>query len=230
MNCLMSRRLLLTSPRVESPEQRQHIDECPSCARLLRELTALDSQLGDAALVSVPEALADRVLLRHRGTRFWHFASAAFLVLAIGASLVAVPALSELDLFGRGVDAVGPAHPAVAAITLVADEQLELPNSGNTVLMADELKRLGIALHGDAYAYYAGKCQLAGAPCDLIVVSTQDAYASVVLMPEYTAVKRFIVEDRQMTAVVNPAKSGTYIVVARSPQLARRIDRMIRKG
>lgn len=230
MNCLMNRRLLLSSPRHPTREQLQHIESCARCARFQRELSTLDGELEETALVPVPDALAERVLLRQRDRRFWNFASAAFLVLAIGASLIAVPALSDFDAFGRGVDAVGPGHPAVAAITLVTDERLELPKSGDSVLMEDELKRLGIALKGDAYAYYAGKCQLSGTECDLIVVSTPDAYANVVLVPDYTAVKRIVVEDRQMVALVNPARSGSYIVVARSPQLAKRIDRVIRRS
>jgi hypothetical protein len=221
---------LLTAPREQTREQREHLESCESCARLQRELDALEPQLEEAALVPVPDALAHRILHAQRGRRFWHFASAAFVALAVGISVLAVPAVSDLAPFRRQVDAVGPAHPAVAAISLVADERLELPQSGDAAEMAQELKRLGLTLKGDAYAYYAGKCRLADTECDLIVVSTPDAYANVVLLSAYSPDGRIVVEDREMTALVNPAGAGAYIVVARSPAVAKRIDRLFVRG
>lgn len=230
MNCLRCRRMLLTAPRDQTREQRDHLNECDSCDRLMRELAALEPQLHDAAMVPVPEALSHRILLAQHVRRFSHFGTAAFLVLAIAASMLAALEISDLPLFHRQVDAVGPAHPAVAAISLVADERLELPKFGDRAAMVQELKRLGLTLKGHAYAHYAGKCQLPGTECDLIEVSTPDAYADVILVPGYTADGRIIVKDRDLTALVNPAGAGAYIVVARSPAVAKRIGRLFVRG
>ncbi len=79
MFCLESWRRLLAAPREQSEAQRRHLASCPRCAALERRLAILERQLQDAALLAVPEALADRILLQfHRRRRSWQYAWAAF--------------------------------------------------------------------------------------------------------------------------------------------------------
>jgi hypothetical protein len=95
--------------------------------------------------------------------------------------------------------------------------------------MYQRLRELGLELkQGDVHAYYAGKCRLPGADCDLIVLDTPDARANVVLVPSYVIDGRVLVADRQMIALVNPARTGSYIVVADSPKIAKRMRRLFK--
>ena len=227
MNCLTSRRLLLSAPRERTDAQREHIAGCTACSRLVDELAALESRLEDAASVPAPDALAERVLLTHRGRRAWRFAIAAGIVAVIGAAAAALPSLADFAATRNTTRVVGPTHPAVAAIALAMEERAELPQSGNEVEMTQELQRFGLKLKQPVYAYYVGKCSLSGSDCDLIAVSTQDASAKLILLSDYPANERVLVADRKMTALMEPVKTGAYIVVADTPAQARRIAKFI---
>ncbi len=121
MNCFQFRRLLLAEPRQLTPEQKAHRDECASCARLVRSVEQLEERLEKAALVPVPEGLAERVLLRHKissPNRWGTLALAASLAIAVGVGLhfAVFSDRSEPVLIAERVDVN---HPAVAAISYV---------------------------------------------------------------------------------------------------------------
>jgi hypothetical protein len=227
VNCLACRRLLLAAPREVTDDQRAHIEECRACARLAESLGALGASIEDAARVPVPDALAHRVLLARRHRPVWrHFALAASAVVLTVSVFLAADAL-DANPFSPQLHAVGPAHPAIAAISLVVDDRVELAQEGNTAEMHQRLRDLGLELKaGGVHAYYAGKCQLPGAECDLIVLDTPEARANVVLVPNYPIDSRVLVSDRSKTALVNPARTGGYIVVADSPKVAKRMRRL----
>jgi Protein of unknown function (DUF3379) len=231
LNCLACRRLLLSSPRQQSAEQRAHVAECQACARLMAELADLDWQIEEAALVPVPDAIAHRILLAPHSRPVWHYAAAAaVLISGIGLALL-LPRVYDAALLAKPVETVGPSHPAVAAISLVVDDRAKLAREGDTAEMDQRLKELGLKLDSrDVHAYYAGKCQLPGSECDLIVLEAPDAHANVVLVLDYPIADQVLVADRRMIALVNPAKSGGYIVVADSPKVAKRMQRLFRRG
>ena len=236
MNCLESRRRLLAAPRERDPAHEEHLADCPACTKLMAELAELDRSIERAAAVAVPEALAHRVLLKRRARGGWHYAAAASLAAAcisaafVGAGVVHAPG------FAPTAEAVGPSHPAIAAIAQVADEDVE--SSYATTASSDRaeieqgLKRLGLTLKaGEATAYYVGKCHVTDSgPCDRIVLSTPDAHANVMLVPNYPMGDRVLVSDRRMTALVNPAAGGGYIVVADSARTAKRLEKLLVKG
>jgi len=228
VNCLTSRRLLLAAPREASAEQRAHLDACAACARLAERLTQLDAGLEEATRVPVPDALAHRVLLARRRRPIWHYAAVAAVALVLTLSAL-IAADLEADPFLPPLQAVGPAHPAVAAIALVIDDRIELAQEGNNDEMYQRLRELGLELkQGEVHAYYAGKCRLPDGDCDLIVLDTPDARANVVLMRNSPIVARVLVADRHMIALVNPARAGSYIVVADSPKVAKRMRRLFK--
>jgi hypothetical protein len=203
---------------------------CAPCARFASALEDLDARIEDAALVPVPDALTGRILKRRLRRPMWPYGAAAVVVLALAAA-VGVPSIVERTLPANPVQAVGPNHPAVAAISLVTEHRAELARQGDATEMAERLKQLGLALeNGDVHAYYAGKCRLPDVECDLIVLDAPDARASVVLVPDYPIAGTAVVEDRRMTALVSPAKTGGYIVVADSPKVAKRMQRLFRRG
>ena len=232
MNCLHSRKLLLALPRQQSDEHRTHIEACHSCRKLRQELDAFERDIEDAALIPIPDALTHRILLRKKRMQpVWRYAAAA--VLAVAATgMVIFAGLDEVRP-DRTAQAVGPTHPAVAAIAEVADERLDfVRNTLGDEDIRQGLKRLGLALKGgDVSAYHLGKCQIsAGRDCDHIVISTHDAHADVMLLNGYAQHDRLLVEDRHMVALVGPAAGGVYIVVAQSPRAARRVEKLFVKS
>ena len=233
MNCLDSRRSLLAAPRERSAEHAAHIAACDDCARLARRLTDLDARIGDAAMVPVPDALAHRVLLARRRRPLRQYAAAAAIVLA---SAVAVSAPQLWDAFTptTPAEAVGPTHPAVSAIALVLEQlpaYLDEAHSDDPAAMTDALKRLGLSMkHDGAAVEYAGKCYLPSGECEHLVLNTPDGQVSVILVPDYPVGSRVLVADRRMTALVSPAGSGGYIVVAGSPKVAKRAEKLFVKS
>jgi hypothetical protein len=226
MNCLATRRMLLGSPREQTAELRAHIGHCTTCRSLAAELTELNREIEEAALIPVPDALTHRLLLRNRRRSTWHYmAAVAGMVTLVFSGLVL------FDINDAHIEAVGPNHSAVAAITLVVDDKMELMKAGDNIEMQQRLKQLGLALDvGDVHAYYAGKCQMVSSECDLIILDTPESRANVVLMPRDVLQRRVLVSDRQMTALATPAKAGSYIVVADSPKVAKRMQRLFRRG
>jgi hypothetical protein len=236
MNCLESRRRLLAAPRERNSAHEEHLVECGACTKLMAELVELDRSIERAAAVAVPEALAHRVLLKRRpvgGLRYAlaaSFAAACLTAAFLGAGVVHAPG------FAPTAEAVGPSHPAIAAIAQVADEDVEgsyvTTASSDSAEIEQGLKRLGLTLKpGAATAYYVGKCHLSGSgPCERIVLSTPDAHANVMLVPDYPVGDRVLVSDRRMTALVNPAAGGGYIVVADSARTAKRLEKLLVKG
>lgn len=234
MNCLHSRRLLLALARAQSGEHAAHIDDCPACARLAKQLESFERDIEDAALVPIPDALAHRILVRrNRPQPIWQYAAAAMLAfVVIGAAVVAT--VTDLET-ARTAEAVGPMHPAVVAIAEVADERQELVQSAlGAEDIHQNLHRLGLKLKpGEINAYHLGKCRIqgqGGGECEHIVVSTGELHADVMLLESYPHRDRLLVEDRQLVALVSPTSTGAYIVVARSSSAARRVEKLFVKG
>jgi hypothetical protein len=210
------------------------VASCRACAKLLDDVIALDRAIERTTLVPTPDGLVDRVLLTPRPRGTWRYAAAASVALAtvllglFGAGVVHAPE------YARTAEAVGPSHPAVTAIAEVVDEGLSGPYAARFDLneIKRSLKPLGLAIKpGEAIAYYVGACRIAGAgTCEHIVLSTPDAQANVMLMPDYPVGERILVSDRRMTALVNPVAHGGYIVVADSAAIARRMEKLLIKG
>jgi hypothetical protein len=152
-------------------------------------------------------------------------------------SAVAVIAGSQLtDVFfsPAPLQAVGPAHPAIAAITEISEETLKPIQASAEASrdVAEVLKPLGLSVNNAEVtaAHYVGKCRVTASDCDHIVLSTKDAQANVMVLADQSLGDRVIVADRRMSAVVQPAGNGGYIVVADTPKKARRIEKLLVKG
>ena len=155
-------------------------------SRLMAELANVDRQIERASLSPVPDGLRHRILLARRHKPVWHYAAAAVIALGISTLALVLPNPFDATMLPSPVQAVGPSHPAVAAISLVVDGRTELAEQGNTAEMTYRLKQLGLALDKrEVHAYYAGKCHLFGGECDLIVLDAPDARANVILLPDY---------------------------------------------
>jgi hypothetical protein len=232
MICLQSRRLLLASTRERSASHQAHISACESCARLAQRLGDLDRAIENAALVPVPDALTHRILLRRRDPSVWQYAAAAAVaIVSIAVGLIATDVV-EAPGFPKTVQAVGPTHPAVIAIAEVVDESNGVDHARSDAQMEHGLRRLGLSLKpGAGIAHHVGACHIDGAiECEHIVLSTPDAHANVMLVPDYPMTDRVLVTDRRMVALVSPVARGGYIVVADSPKAARSVEKLFMRG
>jgi hypothetical protein len=234
MNCLETRRSLMTVPRERNAALEDHLSECAECSRLAARVDELDARISEAALVPVPQGLADRVLYGKRARPRWPYAAAAAVLCASVLIGFAAPQVWEAWSFSGPMEAVGPSHPAVAAIAMVVEQQpayLDEARGVDMVAMEDGLKRLGLSLRKDGVRVdYAARCYMPETECDHLVLDTPDGPVSVILVPDYPVGSRAMVADRRMTALVSPAGSGAYIVVAGSPKVAKRTEKLFVKG
>ena len=233
MNCLQSRRLLLASPRERSAQHQEHIATCEGCGRLAHRLGDLDRSIEHAALVPIPDALTHRILLRRREPAVWkHAAAAAVGILSIAIVFTTMDVVDAASGFPKTVEAVGPTHPAVAAIAEVVDDKGPDHAGRNDAHMEQGLRRLGLSLKpGVAVAHHVGACHIEGASeCEHIVLSTPEAHVNIMLVPDYPLTDRVLVTDRRMVALVSPVARGGYIVVGDSAKAARIAEKLFVRG
>jgi len=235
MNCLAFRRRLLAAPRERTPAEQAHLEGCGDCAQLATDLSALDRKIGRTLRLPVPDGLADRILLPRLRMRRWHYGAAAAALAAAIALALMLPGLIDPDETALAADAVGPTHPAVAAISMVVEQEPALLKEGRTgdpLVMQQKLKYLGLELRkSDVSIRYIGQCEIGGAACDHLVLVTPEGHVSVILMAGEHLSTRVLVADRRMTALLSPAPTaGAYIVVAESPKAVKRARRLFVHG
>ena len=236
MNCFESRRRLLHAPRERVDDHEAHISSCAACTRLVTDLAALDRKMNKATRISVPDGLADRILIarRYSARRYSAAGIAAAMAFAAISVIALLPGVLESVEPTLAADAVGLTHPAVAAISLVAQRGPGLPHFGSAddaAAIKDRLKFLGLAMKTTGVsAQYMGKCDLAGRECDRLVLDTPEGPVTVILMAHEQPSARVLVADQRMTALMSPAPTGAYIVVAASPKAARRAQKLFVRG
>ena len=234
MNCFEFRRLLLAHPRELTTDQEHHALECTQCAKAAGNAAALDVQRAQVVIVPVPDALAERVLLRHKGGRpsrygVWAIAATLLIGIVVGAQLY--------RSYDAGKDAVSTTaalprdNPAVAAISFVIDHEPQLlkeGRAGDPQVMRAAFRRLGLSQPPQGTAVrYLGKCPVPGGTGDHVVLTTPYGHVTLILVPDFPIGSRVLVADRNMTALVSPVGKGGYIVIAQSAQTIRQIERML---
>jgi len=235
MNCLEFQKLLLADPRTRTSGQEAHAAECPACAKLARETHEFEARVHQAMQVPVPEALAERVLLRRKVRRpvLRAWALAATLAAAIGAGLLFYRFADMTEERVLAAVAVGAAHPAVAAIAYVVDNESRLlkeGRSGDPAVMRSALARLGLKLPASGVSVqYLGKCPVPvpSGSGEHIVLKTALGQATLILVPDDPLGSRVTVADRQMTAVAGSIGSGGYILISDSLDRVRRVEKML---
>lgn len=207
--------------------------QCVACASLAREVEDLETKIQEAVLVPVPEALAERVLLRHKLR-----SPARFGVWALAASLIATLA-TVIQLHHRAADdenraatvALGNDRPAVTAISYVLDHEPRLLRANlaaDPVVMRDALLRLGLKLpENGTKVRYLGKCPVPGGTGEHVVLQTPFGHVTLILVPDRSLGTRVVVNYRNRTAVSSPVSNGSYIVVADSLRTVKRLEHML---
>ena len=234
MNCMELRRSLLVNPRLRDRDQQMHARECAACLAFAEELDDFESMIEEAVRVPVPEALAERVILRQRTQRSGRrvlFALAASLALAIGVGMHVYRGVDTVA--EEPIAATSPGHqdPAVAAISYVLEHEPQLlrtNQSGDPAVMRDALFRLGMTLPEDRVKVrYPGKCPVPGGTGEHLVLATPFGHVTLILVPDRSLGTRVVVDFRGRTAVSSPIRSGSYIVVADSLQTVKKLEQML---
>ncbi len=234
MNCFQFRHLLLVEPRQLTPEQRAHRDECTSCAQLARSVEQIEERLQKAALVPVPEGLAERVLLRHKipSPRRWNMlALAASLFIAVGVVFHFHEAPRRGDEMASAQH-LGENQHAMAAISYVLDHEPQLlkeNRAGDPQVMRAALTKLGMTLPANVDSVrYLGKGLLPdGSTGEHVVLQTPFGLVTLILMPDAFLVSRVVASYRSMQAVVVPSRGGCYALIAESSSTLKRIEAML---
>lgn len=235
MNCLQTRRLLLAEPQRPAPDVEAHLAACVDCSNFAATLAPLERHIDSAVRVPAPDGLAGRIIAGRRAAPRRRYAAAAAVVMMTAlAALGAAGYYLDAPLSTRQVEAVGPAHPAVTAISEVAEDTVRAPISEGAASeeLAHILQRLGLHLapKANATTHYVGKCHVTAGACDHIVVTTPDAQANVMLVADYPLASRLLVADRNLVALIEPARAGGFIVVADTQRNAQRIAKLLVKS
>ena len=237
MNCFEFRRLIFAEPQRLPKAMLRHKEQCAACARLARQMESFEAAIREAAMVPVPEALADRVLLRYGSARpllpwlrFGAWAVAAVLVLGVAVAVhLRDRNTDDVAAVVQTAESVGSDHPAVAAINYVLDNEPKLlkeNRTGDRAVLAAALDKMRIRLPDDGTVRYLGKCPVPGGEGEHVVLQTAGARFSLILVPDRRFPGRVVVTDRNMVALSAPARSGTgsVIIVANSLQMLAGIE------
>ena len=233
MNCFEFRRLVLADPRARTPEQERHLAECAACSSLARDMERFEARIHDAVHVPVPEALAERVLLRQKirvpALQAWALAASLIVALGVGIYFYGAPVSEDQRVLTAA--ALSASHPAVTAIAHVLDEEprmLEENRGVDPVVMRAAFMRLGLNVpaKGTTVLYF-DKCPMTGGKGDHVVLRTPLGQVTLILVPEQPFASRVVVADRDKTAVASPARAGGYILIADTLKNVKQVEKML---
>jgi hypothetical protein len=208
--------------------------DCAACAALASDLESFESRIQEAALVPVPEALAERVLLRHQmdrqgvQLRMWALAASVVLVVGLGAVLWESTA-PENEVVTAA--ALGEGHPAVAAISYVLDNEPRLlaeNRTGDPAVLDKALARLGMVMPREGVAVrYLGECPVPGGRGEHVVLKTPFGHVSLILIPDLPITKRVVVAYRDRAALASPRQAGGYVLISDSVGALTRLEQLL---
>ncbi len=215
MMCLEARRLLLVEPESRDPELRQHLEQCPECAREAERAWRFEQTLRDALQAEPSPELESRILLarsvkgRNRGRRPY-LAMAAGLLLAMGLSfwlgmnrnlMLGIPeALPQLVI-----------HHIERELNHL-DEDHDLPMRSVELLLAG----FGSQFKGDlGHVRYASRCDIRKKAGLHMVLQGESGPVTVLIMPgEYLDQPSWEpVRSDRFKGVVAPTSYGSIAVV-----------------
>jgi len=218
MNCLEFHRQKLADPLRLSAEAQAHVHGCASCTAFARDVDEGERDLERALAVSVPEGLADRVLLRARGGR------APWQVWALAASVVLAVTFGIL-FYEKSQD-----QYARLAIEHVVME----PESLTTVRNADaEAFRAIVQSFGGTLKAplgtlrYIRLCPVEEGTGWHIVFETPEGLATLIIVPGKSPGATQLASTPGWSALARPVPRGYYAVVTTSAQTSSRVDRLV---
>lgn len=220
MNCLEFRRNKQAELHFSDDAAQQHLAECAACREFDLRLRDADNTVADMLnSVSIPDGLADRILLRTQwaGVSSWkHWALAASVVLGLATALTLPLLRDDTDLARAAL-----AHVEEEPDTLIARQQVAAP------AIATALATVGAKLRGDiGQVTYLGNCPLPGGEGKHLVISSPYGRYSLILMPaQINSRKR--AEEGLHAAVAKPATRGSYAIVGSATPDLLKIEKLL---
>jgi hypothetical protein len=196
-------------------------------------MEGFEARVRDAMRVPVPEALADRVLLRHKihapAVRTW--ALAASLIAVLGVGIYFYRASVNEDERVLTAAALRAGHPAVTAIAHVLEEEprmLKANRGVDPVVMRVAFMRwnLNVPAQGTTVLYF-DKCPMTGGAGHHVVLQTPFGQVTLILVPGQSLGPRVVVADRGKTAMAAPRGAGGYILIADSIRTVTQTEKLL---
>jgi hypothetical protein len=225
MNCLEFHRTKLADPRRLPAEAQAHAQDCASCAAFARSVDETERELERSLATSVPEGLADRILLRARGSppSVWRRrALAAGVVVAAGAATIGIR--------NR------PDKPSGQHARLAIEHVVMEPESLTTVRNADPdalqavMQNFGATLKEPLGALrYIKLCPVENGMGWHIVFDTPEGLFTLFLVPGKQLEAMEAASASGWNALARPTRQGYYAVVTASTEATQRVDSIIRE-
>jgi hypothetical protein len=223
MNCLEFHRAKLADPRRLPPDAQAHVGDCAACAAFAASVDEAEREVQRTLATTVPDGLADRILLRVHGTR------PAWKAWALAASVVAGVALAAAALLYRPAPAE---HYARAAIEHVAmePESFHQVNAGDEHALQELLRASGARLKAPLGAVrYVKLCPVETGTGLHIVFETPQGLATLLIVPGQPLAGLEQASADQWNALARPAGRGYYAIVTPSAPATAQADRLVRE-
>lgn len=221
MNCLEFRREKLADPRRLPPETQAHASGCPACAAFAREVDQSERALDRALMVSVPEGLADRIILQSRRPRLawraWALAASVLMAVALGFAFWEGQKSAE-DYARLAIEHVVMEPASLAEMRDPDPEAFRtvVHNLGGSVKdMPGKIRYIRLCPFEDGLGWH-------------VVFETPEGLATLFLVPgkKPKAVQAASVDG--WNAVVHPMERGYYAIVTASSSATSRFLQMLR--
>jgi hypothetical protein len=223
MNCLEFRRLKLAEPKRMADDARAHASECPACLAFARGVDESEAALERALAVSVPEGLADRVLLRQGGPR-----RASRRAYALAASLVlAVTAL--VFVATRETDSANHARIAIEHVLEEPESLTSFYNADPERLSAIVREFGGTLREPLGRVRYIKLCPVEQGSGWHIVFEVPQGLATLILVPDRPIGAAATASLGRFTARVEPVRGGYYALVTDSAGSASEVSKLLKQ-
>ncbi len=214
MDCLEFRRELAAQPHGLGSEANVHRSECRSCAEAFLRAKGFEQRLEQALAVTVPEGLADRILLRQT-TATRH----GIRIIRQGWTRIAAGLLMALGMAGVGYLGLrSPDSLAAASVEHLSHEPFALDRTDP--IAATEVARVfadsGVVLKAPlTQVTYLTHCPLNGKRSLHLVVRAEGQAVTVMYVPgERQGDADFV--DRQIVGRHRDVGAGTLVMLAGS--------------
>jgi hypothetical protein len=242
MDCWTFRNQKLATPHEASAPVLDHERACAGCAAFAHAVDAFERRLQRAAQVSVPDGLAEQIILRHRpprtagrsalrrfidalqsrndGRSVWFGPGLA----AIAAALVfALAALLIFDGAGYGHDLADRVIAHVAS----EPEMLQVQEEISPEQLPAAFARYGARMQGSiGEVRHLGYCLVEGLLAQHVVVDTPHGPVTLILVPGEVVSSRPRTKEG-FTAVVVPLRGGSLGIVTQSPERIRDVEQFV---
>ncbi len=214
MNCIDVHRKLATEPNSRDDAINAHLQTCSACTKFAESIEQLDRSIHDAANITVPDGLAERILLKQsfkqqrqlRTNRFKFYAVAASVLLLFGLSL-------NLHYLPWQKNALSLGDIAINHVT---QEMYHLTKNNNIQLakLNHVLQPFNIKLNKPIGSIiYAGACPIQNSRGVHIVLRTKNETATLLVMPDENITRRISLTKDGFKATIVPAKNGSIAII-----------------